>query len=199
LDKVFSDLDIDPQSVLYAGYNPTAEMMAQDRSVSILDPYDVDIVDKIKMDDGNRRYDCVMALDEYFTFARTEEEQRSKLEQLAARCDGWLITTLMDYKNLAPYKKNQVELMHDYKSDSILLEHNVPDDADKQSWRSWFYGITDHSQMSVVGPMQRRTMYFKQLARYSQDAGSKDYIIQKNNLYRGFGRKHWEHIITIRF
>jgi hypothetical protein len=51
----------------------------------------------------------------------------------------------------------------------------------------------------VLGPSERRTMYFKQLAKYSSDLGGTNYVIQKNMLYRGFFKKNYEHIITVRF
>lgn len=200
VDKVFDSLSISPRTIYVASYNPIVELLADSREVYLPeDQLPLASNKKIKAADETRTYDCVLALDEYLTYYADEQQQKDHLARLAKLCRGWLITTLVDYKNLAPYKKNQVEVIHDYKSDAIFLEQNSPISTDKQSWNSWFYAITDHKDMDSVGPIPRRTMYFKQLAKYASDLGSLDYVVQKNTLYRGFGRKHWEHIITIRF
>lgn len=200
IEKVLESINSNPKSVYMTAYNPVAELLA-DHYDLYLPPDQIFISKnpKIQADDGKRIYDCVLALDEHLTYFASEQQQKDELERLSKICRGWLITTLVDYKNLAPYKKNQVEIIHDYKSDAIFLEQNTPVAADKQTWNSYFYAITNHKDLEAMGPAPRRTMYFKQLAKYSSDLGSTNYIIQKNTLYRGFGRKHWEHIITIRF
>jgi hypothetical protein len=200
VDKVFDSINMDPSSIYFPAYNPIIEVMADSYDV-YLEPSCMVLAknSRIKSAAPGQRYECVLALDEYLTYFADEDTQKQKLAELAAVCDGWLITTLVDYKNLAPYKKNQVEVLHDYRSDSIFFEQNSPDAANKQGWNSWFYCISDHRNLETLGPYPRRTMYFKQLAKYASDIGSTNYIVQKNTLYRGFGRKHWEHIITIRF
>lgn len=200
LEKVLEGLGFSPDSIYMCSYTPIADELANRYDVYMpADQITKTKNKKIKTADENSKYDCVLALDEFLTYCTSEQEQKDRLAELSKMCDGWLITTLVDYKNLAPYKKNQVEVIHDYKSDAIFLEQNTPISSDKQAWNSYFYSITDHSNLDAVGPVPRRTMYFKQLAKYSSDLGSTNYIIQKNTLYRGFGRKHWEHIITIRF
>lgn len=200
VEKVFDSVGFVPKTIFLPRYNPIADVLADSYTV-FLGSEDASLAknSKIKIVQGNELFDCVLALDEHLTYFVDEAEQRVELERLSKLCKGWLITTLVDYKNLAPYKKNQVEVIHDYKSDSIFLEQNSPINTDKQAWNSYFYAITDHKDLESIGPFPRRTMYFKQLAKYASDAGSTNYIIQKNTLYKGFGRKHWEHIITIRF
>jgi hypothetical protein len=200
VEKTLDSVNFTPKTVFFVSYNPVADLLADSYDV-FLTPDDMSLAKnpKIKSSEGIGKFDCVIALDEHLTYFADESGQRIELERLAKLCSGWLITTLVDYKNLAPYKKNQVEVIHDYKSDAIFLEHNSPISTDKQAWNSYFYAITDHRDLEIIGPFARRTMYFKQLAKYASDAGSLNYIIQKNTLYKGFGRKHWEHIITIRF
>lgn len=200
LEKVFDSVGFLPKSIYFARYNPIADMLADRFDVYLTEgEYSLGTNPKLKKDRDGNQYDCVIALDDHLTYFADETAQRNEIAALAKKCCGWLITTLVDYKNLAPYKKNQVEVIHDYKSDAIFLEQNSPINTDKQAWNSYFYAITDHKDLEVSGPVTRRTMYFKQLAKYASDAGSTSYIIQKNMLYKGFGRKHWEHIITIRF
>ena len=200
VEKVFDSVGASPKTLYFASYNPIADVMAENYEIYLpADKMSLAKNPKIRPADYSMQYDCVLALDEHLTYFPNEQQQKDELERLSKLCNGWLITTLVDYKNLAPYKKNQVEVLHDYKSDAIFLEQNSPISTDKQAWNSWFYSITDHKILQCIGPFERRTMYFKQLAKYSSDAGSTNYIIQKNILYKGFGRKHWEHIITIRF
>jgi hypothetical protein len=200
LVKVFDTIGIAPQTLLFASYTPLADAMADDFEVYLTPDQHASATNaKVKIAHANQKFDCVLAIDEHLTYFPNEQAQRDRLAELSKACDGWFITTLVDYKNLAPYKKNQVEVLHDYKSDAIFLEQNSPNNSDKQAWDSYFYAITDHKTLESIGPIPRRTMYFKQLAKYASDLGSKDYVVQKNTLYRGFGRKHWEHIITIRF
>jgi hypothetical protein len=199
VNKVFESITFAPKSLLFASYSPIADAMAESFEVYLLpDQHAWAKNTRVKSATANQKFDCVLALDEHFTYFTSEQAQRSRLAQLAACCDGWLITTLADYKNLAPYKKNQVELLHDFKNDALFLEKNRPSSSDKQNWNSYFFSITDQL-LETVGPIPRRTMYFKQLANYANELGSKNYVVQKNVLYRGYGRKHWEHIITIKF
>jgi hypothetical protein len=198
--RVLDSIDADPSNIFLPSYNPLVHLLVEDRDVYLPEEWIEKANDsRIKTAVPGMKYDCILALDEHLTYFPDENLQKDELARLANMCDGWLITTLVDYKNLAPFKKNQVELLHDFKSDSIFLEQNSPSNADKQSWNTWFYGIVDRTELLTVGPIPRRTLYFKQLAKYSLDLGSKDYAVQRNTLYRGFGRKHWEHIITIRF
>jgi hypothetical protein len=200
ITKVFESLMFYPDTLLFASYSPLADAMSENFDVYLTpDQHFLSKNSRVKIAQANQKFDCVLAIDEHFTYFLSEQDQKNRLAHLAACCKGWLITTLIDYKNLAPYKKNQVNMLHDFKNDAIFLEQNSPSNIDKQEWNSYFYAITDYQTLETVGPIPRRTMYFKQLAKYASDLGSKDYVVQKNNLYRGFGRKHWEHIITIRF
>ena len=146
------------------------------------------------------KFDIVIALDEYLTYTNSEDSQRLLVEQLASVCDGWLITTLQDYKNFAPHKKNQIEAFNIVSDNNyIILDNSIADKTDKQLWDHYWYCIKDHTNLLTIGPKKRRTMYFKQMAKYSSDAGSKQYVIQKNLLYKGFFSRNFEHIITVKF
>jgi hypothetical protein len=146
----------------------------------------------------HQKFPIVLGIDEHLTYCASELEQKQKLEKVKAICGDIFLTTLCDYKNAAPYKKKQVDILQEFKNNNILIEHNISDTLDKQSWNNFYYFI-ENQKLSVIGPYQRRTMYFKQLAKYSSDLGCREYVIQKQSLYRGFAKQHWEHIITVRF
>ena len=206
LDKLFVNLDISPNTILLTSFNPIVILLENhydcivvaDQSLKYAWQSKSEFVDNIK--DLKEKFDVCLALDEYFTYVETEQEQRTLLEDIKAVTDGYLITTLQDYKNSAPHKKSQVDTIATYgTSESIILDQNILDKNNRQNWKNYIYYIENHSDLTVLGPENRRTMYFKQLAKYSSDLNGSDYVIQKNLLYRGFFKKNYEHIITLRF
>lgn len=206
-NKLIKSLNANAKTILFASFNPIALDLAKNYAVSVI--CDASLTDTFDFTNINlfenvhavtRKSDIVICLDEFFTYADSEQGQRQKLEELGSVTDGWLITTLQDYKNFAPHKKNQIDATavngnHNY----IMLEHSVADKLDKQLFSHYWICIKDHEDLYLNGPVTRRTMYFKQLAKYSSDAGSKQYVIQKNLLYKGFFSKNFEHIITVNF
>ena len=206
LDKLFVNLDISPNTILLTSFNPIVILLENhydcivvaDQSLKYAWQSKSEFVDNIK--DLKEKFDVCLALDEYFTYVETEQEQRTLLEDIKAVTDGYLITTLQDYKNSAPHKRSQVDTIATYgTSESIILDQNILDKNNRQNWKNYIYYIENHSDLTVLGPENRRTMYFKQLAKYSSDLNGSDYVIQKNLLYRGFFKKNYEHIITLRF
>lgn len=207
LDGLIRNIDPTAKAVLFTSFNPIALELSNNYDVSVIcdksfsSSFDFTNIKRFsKVEELSQKYDVVIALDEYFTYADSEDQQRHLLDQLVPYIDGWLITTLQDYKNFAPHKKNQIDALgingeHNY----IVLENSIADRTDKQVWDHYFYCIRDHLDLMTIGPIKRRTMYFKQLAKYSSDAGSKQYVIQKNLLYKGFFSKNFEHIITVKF
>ena len=203
IDKLIKSIKPNAKTVLFTGFNPIATILA--------DHYDVTVISETVIDSSNikqvsnildvtRQFDIVVALDEYFTYGDSEVAQRELLDQVAKVTNGWLITTLQDYKNFAPHKKNQIDASYVSNGNNyIMLESNVADKTDKQLWYHYRFCIKNHSELVTIGPAARRTMYFKQLAKYSSDANSKQYVIQKNLLYKGFFSRNFEHIITVNF
>lgn len=205
IDNLIRSLNPSANRILFASFNPIATVLRNNYDVTILcsdnlaNVYDFTNIRVIESLPSNK-YDIVIGLDEYFTYADSDLEQRDLLDKLALITDGWIITTLQDYKNFAPYKKNQVDALsfnseHNY----IMLESSLANKTDKQVWDHYFYCIKDNTNLLTIGPERRRTMYFKQLAKYSSDAGSSQYVVQKNLLYKGFFSKNFEHIITVKF
>lgn len=203
--KLIISLDPLAKTLLFTQFSPIAIYLSRYYDVTVIGPSQLSTVfdtSNIKIIDAysQTKYDIVLALDEFLTYCDGEESQRSKIDAIANSTDGWLITTLQDYKNFAPHKKNQINAMsissnHNY----IMLENSIADKLDKQIWSHYWMCVKDHCDLISFGPAVRRTMYFKQLAKYSSDAGSKQYVIQKNLLYKGFFSKNFEHIITVNF
>jgi hypothetical protein len=55
------------------------------------------------------------------------------------------------------------------------------------------------AEMQKHGPFQRRTMFFKQMAKYTKDAGAVDFMVHKNLMYKSLIKKNYEHVISIKF
>jgi hypothetical protein len=206
IDKLFSSLDISPRTILLTSFNPIIILLEShydciviaDQSLKYSWQSNSRFVDSIK--DIKEKVDVCLALDEYFTYAETEQNQRDLLENIKAVTNGYVVTTLQDYKNNAPHKRNQVETITTHgTTELIILDQNILDKNNRQNWKNYIYYIENHKDLTVLGPETRRTMYFKQLAKYSSDLNGSDYVIQRNLLYRGFFKKNYEHIITLRF
>jgi hypothetical protein len=203
LQKLFSGLRIQPKTILFTHFNPIVLLLEKNYNCIVVGEQDlkyayqssstfIDSIGQIKS-----TVDVTIALDEYFTYVETENDQRSLLANIKAITRGYLITSLQDYKNNAPHKRNHVE--SGLYGETVIVEQSQIDKNNRQNWQSHIYFIENNRDLTVVGPVERRTMYFKQLAKYSADLGGSDYVIQKNLLYRGFFKKNYEHIITMRF
>ena len=54
-----------------------------------------------------------------------------------------------------------------------------------------------NSNTQSYGPFARRNMFFKQLAKFSIDAGAKEFHVHKDLMYKSLIRKNYEHVISI--
>jgi len=204
--NLLNSLDVTSKSILFVNFNPIALILAKNYDVTIVcnenlnKIFDFRFIKQVNtLSDVVTTFDFVFALDEYFTYASNEQNQRDLVNDVCSCSHKWVITTLQDYKNFAPHKKNQIDAMAVNSSNNyIMLENSIADKSDKQLWDHFWYCIKDHQSLTTIGPIQRRTMYFKQLAKYTSDIGSSEYVIQKNLLYKGFFSKNFEHIITVK-
>jgi len=203
IQKLFSGLYIQPKTLLFTHFNPVVLLLEKTYSCTVIGEQALKyayqssstFVDDITQ--VQAPVDVTIALDEYFTYAETENDQRDLLGDIKSVTRGYLITSLQDYKNNAPHKRNHVE--SGVYGNTIVVEQSQTDKNNKQNWQSHIYFIENNRDLTIVGPVNRRTMYFKQLAKYSSDLNGTDYVIQKNLLYRGFFKRNYEHIITMRF
>lgn len=195
IQRILADKSV--KTVLHLGYGPLAVGLRDaGYAVVLADCEDLHGFDAV---DFNLRYDAVIAPDEYFTFAASEDEQRHLLETVFDITRKVLITTLSDYKNM-PDNRREFGDPQSYKTVNgsvVYLERNVRDN--KSSWQTKVYKISDNDQCTTFGPFQRRGLYFKQLARMSEDSGSTGFEFQKNIMYKGMTKKCYEHVIVVNF
>ena len=116
IDNLIKSISPDTKTILFPCFNPIISFLKNYYEVtvvcsaelfSIFDLTNVTHVESISS--LSKPYDVVVALDEFFTYGDSEKSQRDLLDGVVRVTNGWLITTLLDYKNFAPYKKNQID------------------------------------------------------------------------------------------
>ena len=148
----------------------------------------------------HKKFDCVVAAEEYFTFAKTDQDQYDMVIALAAATKHVLITTLKDYKNLE-YKEREFSIPAVIKTPgdhTLFFEYHNQDHENRGAWKSTVYRICGQDLL-CYGPFARKTMFFKQLAKFSSDAGCKQFTVHKNLMYKSLIKKNYEHVISMKF
>lgn len=212
LQEVGSFHNMMPSTVLYMGFSPGIlacgakkiyVSQITDSAKQWLDLYKVKYtyIDYNELDDHIKKFDVVVAMDEYFTFAASDQEQQKEIKFLCSLAKEYVISTLKDYKNL-DFKEREFSLpamvRHDNSYTSYLEAHDW-DVRDRSSWTTSVHEIGRDGDIRSWGPFSRRTMYFKQLAKFSHDAGAVGFTVHKNLMYKSLIKKNYEHVISIRF
>jgi len=200
-----------PTSVLFYGFSPLmlASTSKQIAVTSInteikkfLDSAGVKYVYIEEKDLGNykKQFNWVVATDEYFTFAKTEQEQLDKIKSVSDLAKDVIVTTLRDYKNqdFRDREFSQPLAVHAHNDTKIFLEYHHYDYNDKNAWSTTVYEMQGQNTV-VTGPFDRRSMFFKQMAKFSIDAGAREFYVHKNLMYKSLIKKNYEHVISISF
>ena len=213
LDSVNHYHNITPTSVLFIGFS--SFIFASSTAPIYITCISDDVKEYLKTQNINfkyvtetelikyqKKFQTVIASDEFFTYADSDASQKSLVTEIANLATHYILTTLRDYKNQDFKDKefSQPCVTDQLDSKTIFLEYHDWDYRDRASWRSSIYAINQEANtMTRFGPLARRTMYFKQLAKFSIDAGADSFLVHKNLMYKGLVRKNYEHVITINF
>lgn len=211
VDAVFSYHHAQPKTVLFVGFNP-AILSCDSLDITVTQVTD-EIVDylqkknsKIKHLDWNHmspemdKFDAIVAMDEFLTFAETDAAQVSMINKLCNLSKQVVITTLRDYKNQS-FKDREFSVPSVVKgeeSDRLFLEYHDYDLQDRNAWLRSVYQIQGDQLQTFTG-FRCRQMFFKQCAKFSLDAGASDFLIHKNIMYKSLIKKNYEHVISMRF
>jgi hypothetical protein len=211
IDEVAYFHNYTPSRVLYVGFNPVilvdeseeiavtaVSQKVQEYLTSAGVKYTYIPDDKIK--NFYKKFKSVVALDEYFTFAADDNEQKNRVLDICNLATDYVITTCRDYKN-QEFKDREFSipaLVKNGKENNVFLEFHDHNIHDKNSWTTYVYQING-SNFAMSGPYARKAMYFKQLAKFSHDAGAVGYNVHKNLMYKSLIKKNYEHVISIRF
>lgn len=211
IDAVNTQYRLRPESVLFVGFNPAilsydpsvkiTVTQVSDSTIAALRETNPDIRnlawDHINHED---KFDLVVAVDEFLTFAETEQEQQLNITKICNLAEQVVITTLRDYKNQS-FKDREFSVPSVIKGeteDRMYLEYHDYDPQDRNAWARSVYEITGDSMRHWRG-FQCRQMFFKQCAKFSIDAGASDFLIHKNIMYKSLIKKNYEHVISMRF
>lgn len=211
LDGVYEFYNYVPNSVLFVGFNP-AMLSASNKTIFVteisaeaqdyLNDSNVKYVYIDPADITPKSFDVVVAADEYFTYAVDAQAQIDKVSKICKIAKEFVISTLRDYKN-QDFKDREFSIpavVRDYANSLVYTEfHNWPMSSRTQ-WESKVYEVNNATDaLTVYGPFKRHTMYFKQLAKFSMDAGADDFIVHKNLMYKSPIKKNYEYVISIKF
>ena len=200
-----------PTSILFIGFSPlmlaaTCKQIAvtniTEDTKNYLDASGIKYtyIDKKEIDQYKKGFNWVVAGEEYFTFANSEEEQRASIEAVADLAKDLIVTTLRDYKN-QDFKEREFSqplAVYNNKQSKLFLEHHDYDYADKNAWSTTVYELQG-AEAVMYGPFGRRSMFFKQMAKFSIEAGAKNFYVHKNLMYKSLIKKNYEHVISISF
>jgi hypothetical protein len=148
--------------------------------------------------DAGNTYDLVLGLDQTMTYFDTENEQREFIEQVAKVTKGKFITSLVDYKNQTSQSR-MADLpltININGKQNLFMNHRSWNPVDRQNYENNWLHI-EEDKLIGSSKTKRRTMFFKQLAKFSSDAGSRGFTIHKNLFYKPLINKTFEHVISI--
>jgi len=211
IDEIAFFHNFAPNSVLYVGFNPAilvdttkniyvTEISKQAQDYLTQSGINFVYIPKDKLNLYKKKFDSVIALDEYFTFANSDDEQKSKVLEICELAIEYVITTCRDYKN-QDFKDREFSipaLIKNNKSNNIFLEFHDHNTSDRNNWQTYAYQISDN-QLTANGPYARKAMFFKHLAKFSHDARAAGFNVHKNLMYKSLIKKNYEHVISIRF
>tara|TARA_A100001011_G_C14306261_1_gene843298 strand:- start:2459 stop:3217 length:759 start_codon:yes stop_codon:yes gene_type:complete len=145
-----------------------------------------------------QKFDLVLALDQSLTFFDTEEQQKQFISILSKLTKGKLITSLVDYKNQTSQSRmSDLPLTVSINNkQNMFINHRTWDPTDRQRFINHWLQI-EEDKLQGTSKTVRRTMYFKQLAKFTSDNGGKNFSIHKNLFYKPLLSKAFEHVISI--
>jgi len=205
LHEVYNYHSINPKSELYLGFNPAMIYNSSSKSyVYGIDPQDFiylknhnnSLIRIDSLDQLPSAVDSIISGDEFFTFMDHETEQRSFLSECRKYVSRIVVTTLRDYKN-QDFKDKEFSFpsIIDHNGPKIYLEYHNHDGKLKNQWATNIYEING-TNLTIHGPFDRKAVYFKQLAKFTNDAGFSDFVVHKNLMYKSIIRKNYEHVIS---
>lgn len=212
LDGVYQLENLEPISILFVGFNPAilscrADIIAvteiSEQALQYLDNFGVNYVyiDPTELSKNKKKFQVVIAMDEYFTFARSDQDQQDAIARICNMASKFVISTVRDYKN-QDFKDREFSLpimVRNGQENKIFVESHDWDLKDRTRWNTRLFEIGSNDAMTTYGVFERRTMFFKQLAKFSMDAGAVNFLVHKNLMYKSLIKKNYEHVISIQF
>jgi hypothetical protein len=207
IDKIFEYYNTSAESILFVGFNPAIltfkakEVFVAQVSDTVFNWLKGQVPSIQRYDHTNiRKFDAVVAFDEYLTFAKTEMDQRDSIEVLCKLATNLVITTVKDYKNqeFKDREYSQPAIIKANNTTTAFTEIHDWDQKDKNVFETFLYQLSG-STSACRAVSNRRTLFFKQLAKFTMDAGASNFLVHKNLMYKSLVKKNYEHVISIHF
>ena len=213
LDSLAQYYNLTPTKILFVGFNSfvlanfpqkiyITAVSEEVKDFLTEQKVNYEYIPEVELMDHRKQFEVVVAVDEFFTFAGDDNQQKDLVAQICNLATDYVITTLRDYKN-QDYKErefSQPTIVKNGSDSVVFLENHTWSQTDRADWNSVIYAIDQQDRsMETFGDFTRRTMYFKQLANFTAAAGAMDFVVHKNLMYKGLIRKNYEHVITITF
>lgn len=206
LSKVSEHYNTGADSILFIGFNPA--ILASTANEIFVSDVDEHVLAWLQEQNNNiklyeyspRKFDTVVAFDEYLTFASSEDEQKQMINALCRLANNLIVTTVKDYKN-QEFKDREYSQPAIIKSGNQLTAYTEIHEwsqADKNAWTTSVYELAGVNT-KFHGLYSRRALYFKQLAKFSLDSGADTFLVHKNLMYKSLIKKNYEHVISIYF
>lgn len=190
LSQIFLELTHTPKNVISLGYPNAASLSLEASGLSV----DYEPI---------KKYDTVLALDEYFTYADSEQEQKKIINDAARLLSpgGILLASMRDYRNNPVHKRNlgDSSYININSTHYVVVEINRPNPVNNQEWHQTNFVIENDNAATAYELGNRRTLYFKQLAKYCNDVGCKQFGVLKEQFWKSPWRRSMEHIAWSRF
>lgn len=213
LNGVYRTENLDPTTILFVGFNP-AILSCKAKTIAVTEISDhaqaflksqgvkYTYIDQAKLNDYTKSFQCVIAMDEYFTFADSDQTQQAAIAKICNLATDFVISTVRDYKN-QDFKDREFStpaLVRNGSTTKIFVENHDWDLKDRTRWNTMIYEIDQPTDaFKSYGKFERRTMFFKQLAKFSMDAGAVNFLVHKNLMYKSLIKKNYEHVVSIQF
>jgi len=144
----------------------------------------------------DEKYDVVLGLDQYITYLDTPETQQEHISSVfdLLYSGGLYLNTIRDYKNIKTNKfVDEVFTMRDY----YIIETRVWSNQTNYKKTILVITKTDNStKLLELGPVNCRTIMFKDLARLCTANGGKNFQVHQNKIYKPMYSKTFQHMVT---
>ena len=141
------------------------------------------------------QFDMVLALDSYFTRFGTEQAQKDAIALAHGLTNNVLVTTIKDFKNIKSIDRLiDPPMVINSRSDShVFVCHREWNTQDKQRFTEIMYQLSN-GEMKSFTKEDKRTLYFKQLAKYVHDLGCSSFKISQTQFYKNLFSRSYEYI-----
>lgn len=143
----------------------------------------------------DEKFDIVVALDSWFTRFADEDDQRNAINKAFSLTGKTMVATVKDFKNMKSVDRliDPPMVINTKENAHVFMCHREWYHTDKQRFKERTYQVSDGQLVSVIEE-EKRTLYFKQLAKYIHDQGCKEFKISQSQFYKNLFSRSYEYI-----